>query len=386
MAPHREWKIATILDYPDKDRFVITGWKMFKTVGFSKKLRNLALIGLSLLMPMEAFAQTPAKRLFGGEPLPAQLKPAAHGFYTKGCLAGGLAIPVDGPNWQAMRLSRNRRWGHPRLIKVIEDLSYKAKKDGWNGLLVGDISQPRGGPMLTGHRSHQVGLDADIWFNPMPDRRMTFKERENISAVSVLKKGSIYVDQARWTRGHTMVLYHAATSPGVERVLVHPGVKKQLCDSVRGSRKWLNKIRPTWGHHYHFHIRMGCPSGSPGCKKQNSTGHKTGCDDGSLDWWFDVELNPKKKKPKPSKKRRELVLRDLPQACKAVLSASAPTLLGATHKPIDAAFKAPTINLPAYSASRVLKGKPIEKAGTAITSITTNYVPQRVTTPTPRPR
>ncbi len=362
---------------------------MLNAARLSKKLRTLVLIGVAAIMPLDALAQTPAKRLFGGEPLPARLKPAAHGFYTKGCLAGGVAIPVDGPHWQAMRLSRNRRWGHPDLIKIIEDLSYKAKKDGWNGLLVGDISQPRGGPMLTGHRSHQMGLDADIWFNPMPDRRMTYKERENISAVSVLKKGSIYVDQARWTRGHTMVLYHAATSPRVERVLVHPGVKKQLCDTVRGNRAWLNKIRPTWGHHYHFHIRMGCPPGSPGCKKQNSTGNKTGCDDGSLDWWFDVELNPNKKKPKPKtppKKRRELVLRDLPQACQAVLSANAPSLEAATYEPINTAFKAPSINLPAYSASRVLKGKSIEKAGAAITSIAGNLVPERVTIPTPRPR
>lgn len=362
---------------------------MFGFRRFSDLLKAFILVAMAGIFPLEAIAQTPAKRLFGGEPLPARLKPAAHGFYTKGCLAGGVAIPVDGPNWQAMRLSRNRRWGHPRLIKVIEDLSYKAKKDGWNGLLVGDISQPRGGPMLTGHRSHQVGLDADIWFNPMPSRRMTYRERENTSAVSVLKKGSVYVDQARWTRGHTMVLYHAATSPGVERVLVHPGVKKQLCDTVKGDRKWLNKIRPTWGHHYHFHIRMGCPPGSPGCKKQNSTGNKTGCNNGSLDWWFNVEFKPKKKKPKPSKppkKRKELALRDLPKACQAVLSASAPTLDAATYEPINTAFKAPEIVLPAYSASRVLSGKPIEKAGAAITSIIGDVIPERVTIPTPRPR
>ena len=35
------------------------------------------------------------------------------------------AIPVDGPNWQAMRLSRNRRWGHPDLIKIIEQKAWQ---------------------------------------------------------------------------------------------------------------------------------------------------------------------------------------------------------------------------------------------------------------------
>ena len=96
-----------------------------------------------------------------------------YGSYAKGCIAGAVAIPTDGPAWQAMRLSRNRRWGHPDMIALIEQFSQDAQKLGWPGLLLGDISQPRGGPMLSGHASHQVGLDADIWFTPMPDHRLS---------------------------------------------------------------------------------------------------------------------------------------------------------------------------------------------------------------------
>jgi len=341
-----------------------------------------AALALTFLPVEFSHAQTPAKKLFGSKPLPAALQPAAHGFYTKGCIAGAVAIPIDGPNWQAMRLSRNRRWGHPHLISEIEKLSYKAKKAGWNGLLVGDISQPRGGPMLTGHRSHQMGLDADIWLTQMPNKRMTYKERENTSAVSVLKKGTNFVDKSRWTRAHTMLLYHAATSPGIERVLVHPGIKKQLCETVKGNRQWLSKIRPTWGHHYHFHLRMGCPPGSPNCKTQAATPKSNGCDDGSLDWWYNVAFAPKKKSTKKSttkaKPRRELRVNDLPQACQVVLGASAPSLQAATHKPIAAAFTAPAIKLPKFSAERVLRGKPIEAAGKTVSSIGSgfNFVPQ----------
>lgn len=337
-----------------------------------------------------AHAAPPAKTLFGARPLPAALKPQAHGFYTKGCIAGAVAIPVDGPNWQAMRLSRNRRWGHPQLISTIESLSLKAKSDGWNGLLVGDISQPRGGPMLTGHRSHQMGLDADIWFNPMPNKRMTYQERENISAVSVLKSGTFFVDQSRWTKAHTKLLQHAASFPNIERVLVHPGVKKQLCETVKGDRSWLSKIRPTWGHHYHFHLRLGCPSGSPNCKKQAATPNKTGCNDGSLDWWFKVGLVPKKptgKKPKP---RRELRVADLPNACSAVLEASAPSIETATYKPVQAqGFSAPQINLPKFSTAAVLKGKNIEAAGKSVATVSTaakEDALSRVPVPTARPR
>ena len=114
-----------------------------------------------------------SQKLFGREDAPAPLQARALGWYAKGCLAGGTALPVNGATWQVMRLSRNRNWGHPNLVRVIERISEQGKKLGWNGLLVGDMSQPRGGPMLTGHASHQVGLDADIWLTPMPDRELT---------------------------------------------------------------------------------------------------------------------------------------------------------------------------------------------------------------------
>lgn len=105
----------------------------------------------------------PAKALFGGTKSPAPLAARAIGSYAKGCLSGAKALPIDGPAWQHMRLSRNRNWGHPKLLQVVQRLARDGReKDGWPGLLVGDLSQPRGGPMLTGHASHQIGLDADV--------------------------------------------------------------------------------------------------------------------------------------------------------------------------------------------------------------------------------
>ncbi len=128
-----------------------------------------------------------AKQLFGTVKTAAPLKARAVGWYAKGCLAGGKPLAVDGPGWQVMRLSRNRNWGHPDLVALLERLAKEstAAKE-WSGLLVGDMSQPRGGPMTSGHASHQVGLDADIWLTPMPDRTLTKREREDMSAVSML--------------------------------------------------------------------------------------------------------------------------------------------------------------------------------------------------------
>jgi penicillin-insensitive murein DD-endopeptidase len=222
-----------------------------------------AVLSLAFLVTgATAGEELPARKIFGNLPEPANGKPQAIGFYTKGCLAGGVALPVDGPAWQAMRLSRNRNWGHPKLVALVQRLATEAKeKDGWPGLLVGDLAQPRGGPMLTGHASHQVGLDADIWLMPSPGRTLSREEREQLSAVSVVKSRT-EIDDKVWTEGHAKLLKRAASYAQVERIFVNPPIKKALCEWAKGDRSWLGKIRPWYGHTYHFHIRMGCPDGS----------------------------------------------------------------------------------------------------------------------------
>ena len=275
-------------------------------------------------VPMaDAQAEQLAKVLFGGKALPAATAPKSYGFYSKGCFSGGVAIATDGPTWQAMRLSRNRRWGHPTMIKLVEKLSRAAVADGWPGLLIGDISQPRGGPMLTGHASHQIGLDADIWLTPMPDRKLSASERENMSAVSVIKKGALTVDERIWTPEHARLLKRAASYPEVERLLVHPGIKKKLCDTVTGDRSWLRKVRPFWGHDYHFHVRIGCQPGSTGCKPQDAAPRGDGCDK-SLAWWFTEEPWRPNKNPDAPKARDVMTMASLPKECRAVLEAPGP--------------------------------------------------------------
>src|SRR5258708_6804090 len=63
---------------------------------------------------------TPAKELFGRKAAPAPMEARTIGFYSKGCLAGAKAMPINGKTWQVMRLSRNRNWGHPNLVQVLE--------------------------------------------------------------------------------------------------------------------------------------------------------------------------------------------------------------------------------------------------------------------------
>ena len=150
--------------------------------------------------------------------------------------------------------------------------------DGWNGLLVGDIAQPRGGPMLTGHASHQIGLDADIWFTPMPDHVLTAQERETMSAVSMVKDHKT-LNHAIWTEAQAKLIKRAASYPEVARIFVHPPIKAELCQWATGDRSWLAKVRPYYGHDFHFHIRIKCPADQTGCKDQPTArpADGTGC-------------------------------------------------------------------------------------------------------------
>src|SRR5436190_20356506 len=157
----------------------------------------------------------PAKELFARKRLPAAMPTRVIGAYNKGCIAGAEEMPITGDTWQVMRLSRNRYWGHPDTIALLKRFSVKAHKDaGWPGILIGDIAQPRGGPALTGHASHQIGLDADIWLTPMPDHLLSREEREEMSAVMMVREDRLDIDPKVFTPGHVLVLRDAAQEPG----------------------------------------------------------------------------------------------------------------------------------------------------------------------------
>ena len=207
-----------------------------------------------------------ARDLFGKMPTAAALAPRALGWYAKGCLAGGVHLADTGPDWQTMRLSRNRAWGHPKLIAPVKRFATETSKDGWPGLLVGDISQPRGGPMLTGHASHQVGLDADIWLTPMPNRVLDAPGARGNPGDDDARQDEPRRRSQAVHAAHVAIIKRAASYPQVERVFVNPAIKKALCQAAGKDRAWLGKVRPIWGHNYHFHIRIGCPNG--GCQVQ----------------------------------------------------------------------------------------------------------------------
>ena len=292
-------------------------------------IRKLALTFLLSLAAPSANAESLANQLFGAKDTPSQQAPMPIGSYARGCGAGMVELPESGPSWQAMRLSRHRNFGQPVLIDYLIGLSQVAQQVGWAGLYIGDMGQPRGGPMTSGHASHQIGLDADIWMLPPQRLNLTAKEREDISSIPVRSADQRSVT-ANWTPAHRALMRAAALDPRVDRIFVAAAVKIEMCKTAtRKDKDWLQKIRPIAGHDTHFHVRLKCPKGAKLCQTQKPTVSElskggNGCDD-TLTYWVTDYLNPPKptKKPKKPAKRergpREFTMADLPKQCRAVL-------------------------------------------------------------------
>jgi penicillin-insensitive murein endopeptidase len=266
--------------------------------------------------------QREAKKAFSAIKAPAGQSPQPIGRYERGCIAGAQKLAPTGAGWQAMRLSRNRVWGHPILIAYIHKLANDARRlDGSPGILVGDMSQPIGGPLMGGHASHQIGLDVDIWYTPMPDRTLSAEDREHLAATNVVDQAALIADTNAWTETQAKLVRRAASYPEVARIFVHPAVKKALCETAGNGRAWLQKIRPWYKHDDHFHVRLNCPPGSAACVSQPPSAADDGCG-AELDEWFKKLRTVPKKTTKPAPPPKPMLVSDLPKECQALLASA----------------------------------------------------------------
>lgn len=225
------------------------------------------------------------------------------GGVSNGCLGGAKALPETGTGFVSVRRYRNRYYGHPELIRLVRDIGRAADRQGLDLILIGDLSQPRGGRMPSSHRSHQNGLDADIWFSqarsPAAARRLMDHKSDPRSMV---RPGGLFVSDA-WGPAQRFLLETAASDPAVDRIFVNPAIKRALCREVTGERGWLRKIRPWFRHDSHFHVRLRCPPDSPQCEQQAPVPAGDGCGS-ELAWWFSDEArSPFKKKSGKAKPR-----------------------------------------------------------------------------------
>lgn len=274
-------------------------------------MRGMAMVMSAAVLLSGGCAEAGPAEAWSRVDLPAAGVPRALGSPAAGCLAGAEALPPEGDGYQVLRPQRNRFWAHPRTIAFVQNLGRAVQARDLGPLLIGDLSQPRGGPMAYGHGSHQNGLDVDIWFR-LPAAALSADELAHPRPVSMVK--GTRVDSQAWSGRQLVVLELAARAPEVERIFVNPAIKSEACRAVTGDRSWLGKLRPWWGHDEHFHVRLACPSGDAGCIPQAPVPEGDGCGAELASWNARPALLPEEAKDKPNHRRPVL-----PAACTQVL-------------------------------------------------------------------
>lgn len=243
-------------------------------------------------------------------PIPGQPEPI--GSYSNGCIIGAQALPYKGDGYQVIRKNRNRYYGHPDMIRYLQNLGKKVKSAGMPTMLVGDIAMPGGGRFLTGHASHQIGLDADIWL-----RMGTMSDQDALNSdgkgLLVVDRKAQRVDDRIWNQNHAKLIKFAAEDPNVTRIFVNPAIKLKLCQTAGTDRSWLHKVRPWFGHDSHFHVRLACPKGATYCENQTAVPSGDGCG-AELYSWFE----PAKPSTTPAKPK---VTPPAPPLCQQILTA-----------------------------------------------------------------
>jgi penicillin-insensitive murein endopeptidase len=232
---------------------------------------------------------------WGAVRAPVKAVPASVGGYSAGCLQGAVALSPSGRGYELLHLGRHRGFGHPLLVDFIRRLAAEMQKKKLGRLVVGDMSQPRGGPTPTGHKSHQTGLDADLGYDfpRSAGKRLTAEQRESLMPPAVVDLAAGKLNDL-WQPRVATLLELAASDPVVDRIFVNPLIKRELCTHAQPKSDWLRKLRPWWGHHDHFHVRLRCPAGDAECLAQEPLPPDDGC--GRLAWWFSADARKTREK------------------------------------------------------------------------------------------
>lgn len=255
---------------------------------------------------------------------PVTSAPEAIGKYANGCLVGGVPVPTEGPGYQVVRLARTRNYAHPEMRDFLMDLGQKVERNNLGLMLVADVAMPRGGRFTKGHRSHQTGLDADIWLRLNAPQLPVSKRQKmyDVKAVLMVDRDKFKVN-SEWTNQQGQMIKLAAKDKRVARIFVHPAIKQELCETAGATdRDWLRTVRPWYGHDSHFHVRMHCQGDD--CVAQNPPPAGDGCGK-ELKSWFPkpkpkTKPKPAVKKPKPKPvKKKPYVPPPPPQRCQLVL-------------------------------------------------------------------
>jgi penicillin-insensitive murein endopeptidase len=223
-----------------------------------------------------------------GEP-PGQVS----GFYSRqGALSDATAIAPEGPGFVHLFESRDRRYGSQGLIELLERSAAEIARLHPEGerLQIGDIAAIGGGP-IRGHASHQNGLDADLVYYRTSHREQSAADGDaGFIETFVTGEGADHADVAGTHASPDLDVARSwelikllSASHRLARIFMHPAIKRAFCQEARSrgelqsESRTLSRLRPLDNHDDHMHVRISCPTESPGCVPQPEPDADPGC-------------------------------------------------------------------------------------------------------------
>jgi penicillin-insensitive murein endopeptidase len=204
------------------------------------------------------------------------------GFYANGSLKNPKNLSLEGEGFVKLFRERDRAWGNDQLIEVITDTATFLKQSFPDGerLQVGDLSQKIGGK-ISGHNSHQNGLDVDLVYFRVNHQEQEIDQTNGFYERFVMK-GKITANfdlERNWS-----FVKFLASKNNVQRIFMDPVIKQAFCDFAKMENEYdqntevLRKFRPLAHHDDHIHVRLLCPEGSKECTPQEAPPIGSGCD------------------------------------------------------------------------------------------------------------
>jgi penicillin-insensitive murein endopeptidase len=209
----------------------------------------------------------------------------ARGSYARGSLRNAEELEVEGPGYVRLFRSRNRNFGTQDLIELIVSLGKTLihLHPESERIQVGDLAAIEGGP-ISGHGSHQNGLDVDLSFFRANRLEQPISDESGFREVFVVggKLTENFDIPRNWN------FFEAAARSGkVQRMFVDGAIKRQYCrwflaqsresDLAPEVVATLRRLRPYANHDDHIHIRLYCPASSPDCRVQEEVAPGSGC-------------------------------------------------------------------------------------------------------------
>ena len=205
------------------------------------------------------------------------------GFYSNGKLAQAVKFTSDEDYLLLLFPRRDRHYANQVLIKLVEE-SFKKYKDinpSSERLQIGEVAARFGGH-LSGHNSHQNGLDLDAIYlrsdltEDEVDRPYGYRE-------SFVEAGRV-TENFDIARNWELFKIFVATGQ-VGRIFVDLAIKKEMCayatimGELYSETETLRALRPWPNHDDHFHLRILCPADNTRCQAQTPPPPGPGCDD-----------------------------------------------------------------------------------------------------------